>query len=87
MDRNNILKLVNEALEIGESSKHFVSVSLSTSKDSFTAIVYIMNKGYNGVKDTRYFNSDLSWQTQKDWLIGWKSIIETEREEDEANKS
>ena len=87
MDKAIILKLVNEAMEIGESSKHFVSVSLSTAKDSFSAIVYIMNKGYNGVKDTRYFNSDLSWQTQKDWLTGWKAIIETEREEDETNKS
>lgn len=87
MDKGFILKLVETAMEIGESSKHYVSVSLNTAKDSFTVIVYVMNKGFNGVKDTRYFNSDLSWHSQKDWLTGWKAIIETEREEDEANKS
>ena len=87
MDRNNIFKLVNEALEIGESSKHYVSISLNTAKDSFAVIVYVMNKGFNGVKDTRYFNSETDLIMQRDWLTGWKSIIETEREEDETNKS
>lgn len=87
MNRDIILELVNEAMGIGESSKHYVSVSLNTSKDQFAAVVYIMNKGFNGVKDTRYFNNDLSWQAQKDWLNGWKAIIETECEQDETNKS
>ena len=87
MDKSNVIKLVDAAMDIGESSKHFVSVSLSTSSDNFTAIVYIMNKGYKGVKDTKYFNSETALRTNKEWLNGWKAIIEMERDEDAVNKS
>ena len=87
MDIKLITKIVESAMEIGESSKHYVSVSLSTSTAVFTVIIYIMNKGFNGVKDTRYFQNENDWHFQKEWLTGWKVIIETEREEDEANKS
>ena len=87
MNRDIMLKIVNLAMDIGESSKHYVSISLNTAKDAFAIIVYVMNKGFNGVKDTRYFNSETDLIMQRDWLTGWKSIIETEREEDEANKS
>lgn len=83
MKNEIIMKIVEAALEIGKSSRHHVSIDINNGK-GFPVIVYIHNEGYNEISDRREFSNDSSYEMHKKWLIGWKAIIETEREEDET---
>lgn len=83
MKNEIILKIVEAAMEIGKSSKHYVSIDISYGK-GFPVIVYIHNEEFDGIADTRSFSTDSSYEMHLKWLTGWKAIIETEREEDET---
>lgn len=87
INKNIMLRITELAFDIGESSRHYATISVDTSRRAFTVAVYIHSQGDNGISagivDSRYFSCDSSYITHRDWLTGWKAIVETERKEDD----
>lgn len=84
MEKENILKIVERALEIGESSKHYVSVAVSTSSKTFPVNVYIhctdINGLPSGIDDRLFFTSVDSLELKADWIDHWEQRIREERQ-------
>lgn len=83
MNKENILKIVEKALEMGESERHFASISLSTNSNTFPVCITIHNLNNNGLPDGivshRYISNVDSYEMHSDWLNDWITTIREER--------
>lgn len=83
MDKENILKIVEKAIEIGISSEHYVSIAISANPQTFPVDVYIHNIDCNGlsagIADRRCFCSVDSIELHEDWFAHWMKQIREER--------
>ena len=89
MKNETMLRIANKALEVGNSSKHFVSIDLSMHKGTFPVIVYIHKLSKlgisEGVEDSVDFSTDDSYILHEGWLEKWAERIAKEREIDETS--
>lgn len=83
MDKENILKIVEKAIEIGGSSEHYVSIAVSLNPLTFPVDVYIHNIDHNGmsagIADRRCFCDIDNIELHEDWFARWSSQIRKER--------
>lgn len=83
MNKENIIKIVEKALEIGDSSRHFASISLSTNPNTFPICISIHNINRNGLPDgivsNRFVSNIDSYEMHRDWLNNWITVIREER--------
>lgn len=83
MNKENIIKIVEKALEMGESNRHFASISLSTNSSTFPVCISIHNLNHNGLPDGivshRYISSVDSYEMHSEWLDSWITTIREER--------
>ena len=83
MNKESILKIVDKALEMGESERHFASINLSTNSNTFPICISIHNLNKNGRPDGivshRYVSNVDSYEILSDWLENWITTIREER--------
>ena len=84
MDKELILKIVSNVMEILPSSRHTVTFDMYTNQ-SITVYIHCMQDTNSFVSDSRSIDSKEEYPRFNKWLTGWKSIIETERDFDETN--
>lgn len=83
MEKEKILKIVEKAIEIGTSSEHYVSISISANPLAFPVDVYIHNIDCNGlsagIADRRPFCGIDSIEMYEDWIAHWAQRLREER--------
>lgn len=86
MKKETLLKLISKALDIQPSSRHSVTLDIYKDK-SLTIYIHCTLETNTFVTDSKSISSQDGYPQFNKWLTGWTAIIETEREEDEANRS
>ncbi len=84
MDKELVLKIVSNVMDILPSSRHAVTFDMYTDR-SITVYIHCMQDTNRFVSDSRSLYSKNEYSEFNKWLTGWKAIIETEREYDETN--
>ena len=83
MDKENILKIVEKAIDIGGSPEHYVSIAVSANPLSFPVDVCIHNIDHNGfsagIADRRSFCGIDSIELHEDWIARWTQRLREER--------
>lgn len=86
MENNIMLKIAEHAMDIGASSKHFVTADLSKHYGTFPVVVYIHKYDRfgmsDGIEDSLSFSTDDSYEFHKEWLQKWAERIAMERKAD-----
>lgn len=84
MEKELVLKVVSNVMEILPSSRHTVTFDMYTDK-SITVYIHCTLDTNTFVTDSKSIGSKEEYPQFNKWLTGWKAIIETEREYDETN--
>lgn len=90
MDRQIITSIIDKAMQIGVSSKHFVSADATTHVGAFPVTVYVHELDHNGfsigVVDSLDLSTDMSFELHKGWFDKWADIVAKERESDDTHR-
>lgn len=84
MDKKKLHKLLNKAIAIGMSSRHYVDFSYSPNIPPSFYIHRKKNNVYNGVEDSIMLHEGYTKEIDT-WLDYWKNMLDKEREEDDTN--
>lgn len=92
MNRKELHQLLDMVIDIGSSSKHRVTLDVSTYTElGMYADIFIHKTDKNGfsvgVTEHISISNTTSTNEVKARLTAWKEILDKEREEDEANRS
>ena len=83
MNKENILEIVDKAIDIGRSSEHYVTIDVSANPLAFPVDVYIHNIDSNGlsagIADRMCFSTIDSIELHEEWISHWTKRLREER--------